>query len=100
MKKIIYAAVVLMILAIACNENENKYRDYGTITGIDFRECFCCGGYFIEIRDSTYRFLNLPAGSDIGLENAKFPVYVKLDWQIADSLCLGDEIKVFRIAKR
>lgn len=48
MKKIIYAAVLLMILAIACNENENKYRDYGTITGIDFREVFAAADILLK----------------------------------------------------
>ena len=69
----------------------------GTITGIDFRECVCCCGYFIDINDSTYRFFTIPTRSDVSLENPVFPIYVELDWTIADSVCLGDEIKVLNI---
>jgi hypothetical protein len=100
MKRIIFVGVLLLIGIPSCTENENNYMNNGTITGIDFRECACCGGYFIDISDSTYRFFDLPAGSEVKLENPVFPIYVRLDWAKADTVCLGDEIKVIRIEKR
>ena len=90
----------MIVIFLSCSENENEYLSDGTITGVDIRECICCGGFFIDIRDSTYRFYDLPGGSNLNLTNAKFPIYVKLDWVKADSTCLGDEIKVIRIKLR
>ncbi|MDP2365430.1 MAG: hypothetical protein Q8M94_16880 [Ignavibacteria bacterium] len=100
MKKIIFTGILLIFIIASCAEDENEFMSNGTITGIDFRECSCCGGYFIAIKDSTYRFYTLPVGSEVALENPVFPIYVKLDWAKADTACLGDEIKVFRIKKR
>jgi hypothetical protein len=100
MKKIIYMSFLLLIIIIGCNESDNEYKDNGTIVGIDIRECSCCGGYFIEIRDSVYRFNTLPAGSELNLIDPKFPIYVMLDWKMKDTLCLGDEIIVLKIKPR
>jgi len=100
MKKILLLVVVMYFSILSCTEDDDKYMDNGTITGIDFRECFCCGGYFIDINDSTYRFDSLPIGSNISLGNAVFPIPVKLDWQMEDTLCIGDEINVLKINKR
>jgi hypothetical protein len=100
MKRIMLVGIFLIIGFSSCTEDENNYMNNGTITGVDFRECACCGGYFIDIKDSTYRFFDLPGGSDVNLQNPIFPIYVKLDWAEADTVCLGDEIKVLRIEKR
>ena len=100
MNKIFLLMVIIFFGLLSCTDDNGNYMDEGTITGIDFRECSCCGGYFIAIKDSTYRFKSLPAGSNIIADNPKFPIYVKLDWTMDDTLCLGDEIKVFRITFR
>jgi hypothetical protein len=100
MKKILLAGILLFIIVLSCNENENDFMSKGVITGIDFRECSCCGGYFIDINDSTYRFKSLPANSQMIIDHPVFPIFVKLDWAMEDTLCLGDEIKVFRIDLR
>ncbi len=72
----------------------------GTISGYDTRECSCCGGFFIEIENVTYRFYDVPANSNLNLENPSFPIYVKLDWTKDVNACLGDEIIVLRIEER
>lgn len=100
MKKTIFVGILLIIGILSCTEDENMFMSNGVITDIDFRECSCCGGFFIDINDSTYRFFTIPEGSNLSLENPVFPIYVKLDWAKADTLCLGDEIKVLRIEKR
>ena len=100
MKRLLFVGMILLMCISSCTEDTNEFMSDGTITGIDFRECFCCGGYFIEINDSTYRFYKLPSGSDVPLENPVFPIYVKLDWAKADTVCLGDEIKVLNIKLR
>ena len=100
MKSIILIGVILLLAFSSCSEDGNEFMNNGTITGIDFRECVCCGGYYIDINDSTYRFFTLPANSEVPLDNPVFPIYVKLDWAKADTVCLGDEIKVLKIKKR
>jgi len=100
MKILFFIGVFILIGILSCSEDENEYMSNGTITGIDFRECFCCGGYFIDINDSTYRFFTVPTGSDVSLENPVFPIYVELDWAMADTVCLGDEIKIINIKLR
>jgi len=99
MKKIITAALlILTINAISCS-SDDSISD-GTITGYDTRECACCGGFFIDIENVTYRFYDVPANSNLNLENPTFPIYVKLDWAKDANACLGDEILVLRIEER
>jgi hypothetical protein len=75
------------------------YHSTGKITGSDMRKCVCCGGWFIDFNDSTYRFYELPDNSDINLENAVFPIVVKLNWSVVNQPCLGDEIAISSIKK-
>jgi hypothetical protein len=72
----------------------------GAITGQDYRECACCGGFFIEIQNATYRFYKVPDNSNLNLENRDFPVYVELEWKKDPEACLGDEIIVIRIEEK
>ncbi len=65
MKKIITAALLLSALSIvSCSLGGDDSMSNGTITGIDIRECACCGGFFIEIDNVTYRFYDVPANSE------------------------------------
>ena len=100
MKRLIFVGLFFLVGISACSEVENDYMSNGTITGVDIRECICCGGYFIDIDNITYRFDVLPGGSNLNLDNPTFPIYVKLDWDKVENGCLGDEIKVLRIEKR
>ena len=102
-KKIII--LVILIAAFICNCDDNSttgtglYKSNGIITGIDMRECMCCGGWFIEISDSTYRFSGLPADCNINFEQDTLPLAVKLDWNKSPNPCLGDEIIIIRMKK-
>jgi len=101
MKKIITAALLILVLSVvSCSLGGDDSMSNGTITGYDLRECACCGGFFIEIENTTYRFFDVPANSELNLENPTFPIYVKLDWNPDPDACLGDEIIVLRIEKR
>lgn len=95
-------AVIIISLVLgwqACQKN-NDYQSTGVITGPDMRECICCGGYFIEINDSTYNFDNLPNDSQIDLAQETFPLAVKLDWDY-DRKCGGIQyITISRISKK
>lgn len=103
--KLLKSIVLLALLMnISCKDNstdiEIHYKSNGVITGYDFRECMCCGGMFIEINDSTYRFWEFPKESNINQNNIEFPLNVSLDWSKKDSACMPDLIDVIRIRKR
>ena len=101
MKKIITAVLLILVLStISCSLGGDGSMSNGTITGLDVRECACCGGFFIEIDNVTYRFYDEPANSELNLENPTFPIYVRLEWANDANACLGDEIIVFRIEER
>ncbi len=100
----IFAATAIMLTSCIIDDYSNdpghKYQSEGLITGQDFRKCMCCSGWFITIDNSHYRFLTIPEGSSLNLDNAKFPVKVLLDWKKVEDPCMGDEIIVTRIQRK
>ena len=104
MKKILIVLFFFVSVFTACKKNENPpandgFSD-GTITGIDFRKCMCCGGYFIKIDTIQYRFYENPDTNIIKLDGAVFPIYVKLKWKLKNNPCLSDLIDVLLLKKR
>jgi len=73
------------ILALGCEKS--KFAGTGIIKGQDFALCACCGGYFIEINDISYRFDKsvLPAGFTFS-EN-QLPLTVELNWKLRNTSC-------------
>lgn len=59
----------------------------------------CCGGVFIDIEDSTYRFDEWPEDFKFDWDSDTLPMAVFLDWQVDSVLCLGDEILVSRMKR-
>jgi hypothetical protein len=88
---------------ISCQKEEShEYKSTGTITGPDLRMCPspCCGGWFIKIDGTTYEFDSLPDASSINLEKETFPLEVRLDWQLSNTIdCPNKRISIQRIAK-
>ncbi len=109
-KKIIYATglwfmkkpfIVISIICLILTSclKDNDFGQRGTITGPDYSLCYCCGGYLININDSTYRFFQLPEQNNINLENASFPIGVILEWKKHPNPTLCNEIIILRIEK-
>ena len=98
MKKLILAFGVLLLTFSSCTK-DYKYQSEGIITGQDGRYCACCGGWFIEIEETTYRFYELPINSGIKLDKDNFPIQVQLNWDLKDNACMGDEIIVSGISE-
>lgn len=73
--------ILCLFFLVSCEKEKTEFQSTGIITGPDYVLCMCCGGYFIEIEDSTYHFEHLPAATKIDLEKTTFPVSVNLDWQ-------------------
>ena len=91
--------LLLMIFILASCEKNCGYRSEGLIIGYDYRKCMCCGGFFIDIEDSTYRFDQWPEDFNFDWDLDTFPMSVLIDWQVDSVLCLGDEILVSRIKR-
>ncbi|RMG61052.1 MAG: hypothetical protein D6722_20195 [Bacteroidetes bacterium] len=93
-------AFILLFFAcltwVGCTPAETTCEDTGLITGLDPRRCACCGGYFIELADTTYRiaYADLPQEVLDALEDQGYPLAVRLDWEPVNDPCLGDEITV------
>lgn len=68
---------------------KNSFESSGDILGFDMTMCACCGGWIIRLDgDSTdYRFDTLPAGANIDLNTATFPLPVNLNWSSNSNYC-------------
>lgn len=99
MKKIMVVLATALLFS-SCDKDIHQYKDTGEITGPDLRLCAspCCGGWIIKIKETFYGFDQLPPGSDINLQTAKFPIKVKLDWK-ATGLCNNTRIIISKIKK-
>jgi hypothetical protein len=95
MKNLVLIVGMLIVLA-GCRKNV-ECMDSGTITGLDSRDCMCCGGWFIQINDTIRRFDQVPADCTIDFAKVTYPLKVKVDWKKKDTVCMGDEIVLFRL---
>lgn len=100
MKKLVVCASFLLLVSWGCDSDDdfNNFNN-ARILGYDQALCPCCGGWLIEIDNSTFRFFDLPVESNIDLEEEIFPLEVTLFWSKDRNGCLGDEIKVKKIEK-
>ena len=91
----------LLVAFLSFCETEHNDEGFGVITGPDLRMCVCCGGWFIEIGENTYRFeeSELPANLNFDLSEEEPPFKVKLTWQKRMEGCMGDEILITYIRK-
>lgn len=98
MKPFVIIASFLFVFALGCTKDDPVY--YGQITGVDYSLCVCCGGWFIDIENETYRFYHLPENNNIDLSEEIMLVDVILEWEKDENGCLGDEIIISSIALR
>ena len=93
---------------VACHDETSsvQFMDTGTLLGYDSRMmpcmannlCACPGGIFVQIREKTYRFLELPKNSNVILDGTtRFPLKVKLNWEKSKT-CPLDLIEIKQIA--
>ena len=92
-----YAFLFSLMLCSCINDDLASYKSEGIITGPDYKMCVCCGGWEITIDDQRYHFDLLPADSRIDLNKEKFPLKVKLNWEIDKTACKW--IVISRIVK-
>lgn len=94
--RLILCTGLLALLLSGCDRDAG-YMDTGTVFGMDYRKCMCCGGWFIEIDQDTLRFDVMPEEYTLNFDSLGYPVEVYIDWHHKDPKCLGDEIVVERM---
>ncbi len=105
MKKLLIIILASIAILTSCIIDDPStpgegFKSEGIITGVDVRDCMCCGGWFITIGNNQYNFNSLPENSRLSLENEQFPVHVLLDWKPAEGPCSYNQIIVTRIQKK
>jgi hypothetical protein len=89
----------------ACGKKDN-FMARGVITGYDYRDCGCCGGWLINLdSDSTAmytvdtRFIDMfPANLKLD-STTIFPVFILLDYTNSSANC-GLAINIYRFEFR
>lgn len=105
MKKLLFFILVLIVAALiypgCCDDDDLGYcSEKAIILEVDYRECACCGGWFIEIGEDTLRAIDLPLEFRQSLQVDEYPLPVYLEWTPMEEPCLGDEIEVECIRRR
>ena len=98
MKKTLFLLTLLWILACRCDDLSLEAE--GIITERDYRKCYCCGGWFIEIDGKTWLAdLSEEQIIALDLDESKLPMPVELDWSIEEKACLDNKILVEHIKR-
>ncbi|MFT5512903.1 MAG: hypothetical protein ACI8SE_001302 [Bacteroidia bacterium] len=98
--KSIFIVGAIAVLGLLSCEKDPTPTVNGIITGQDFRKCACCGGWFVEVGDSTFRFYEIPKTNVLNLDNETLPLEVSIDYTQEDGRCMPDLIVLNKIRKR
>jgi hypothetical protein len=79
------------LLFFSCKK-QITFQSEGTLTGIDYALCPCCGGVILTIdnRAGNFRIDSLPFMSNQQLYSLNFPARIKFNYQIQKT-CGGIE---------
>jgi len=87
MRTRIFILLISTLLVFSCEKT--KYEAIGTITGADMAMCACCGGYFITIDGTQYRFEKTELPDNFIFNDNELPLKVELNWKLNNELCSG-----------
>lgn len=109
MKTIIitFVSLVLIVFLTTCDKaKKDDFAAKGVITGYDFRECICCGGWLINLNsDSTElytvdtRYIDKYPDNLVLDSTTVFPVFIRLDYTNSAANC-GQAIDISRFEYR
>ena len=101
MNRVLGLIIILLFLLSSCNDDCDF--EQAIITGIDFRECFCCGGFMINFNNNPIPYddefklaYELPDGSGITYES-EFPIDVRIVWVPLYENCDVIEVRQIRV---
>jgi len=112
MKKIVSLIAAGTLLLSACKKDadvpppsDSLYSENeAVITGYDFSECACCGGYIISIVNNPpygKDFLTLELPDNMQMQpNSVYPIYVKMKWAIDTGACNERYIHIISMEKK
>ena len=90
--------LLLFSLTLIMGCEKTKFESTGTITGADLAMCACCGGYFIEIGATKYRFEKSELPSNFKFDDERLPLQVDIDWKPKAEACTEFSwIKILKI---
>jgi hypothetical protein len=89
MKTTFFLILFSTLLIFSCEKD--KYESTGTIAGADLAMCACCGGYFIDINGTQYRFEKSELPANFTFNDDQLPLHVELDWKLKTESCTGYE---------
>jgi hypothetical protein len=96
LKRVQYLFLVSCLFFTCSSADSLNYKSVGFIIGPDYSSSPCSGGWKITIDNKTYNF-EMPSNSDITETNTKFPLRVKLNWELDKGSC--NWIRVSKIKK-
>lgn len=103
---LVAAVLALGALSIqSCHDPNAPQTSNAMLTGIDFRACAapCCGGWFVTIDGTSYRFTEWPEENDLQPQDLPFdafPIPVRIQWETDPIQCAEDRITVYSIELR
>jgi hypothetical protein len=86
MKFRIVLLLFAMLTVFGCEKTE--YKNTGTIIGADMTLCACCGGYFIDIEGTQYRFQKEELPGNFNFNDNQLPLSVELNWERKTETCV------------
>lgn len=96
--KLLLRLIIFTITIMSCEKT--TYKSNGTIKGPDIAMCACCGGYFIEIEGTQYRFEKTELPDNFTFSDSQLPMKVELNWELKNQECTGfNWIKISDIRK-
>jgi hypothetical protein len=98
MKSRLIFLLIFITFILSCEKT--KFENTGTITGADIAMCACCGGYFIEIEGTRYRFEKSELPTNFTFDDNQLPIVVELNWELKKEVCTSfNWIKISDIRK-
>ncbi len=95
MKQSLLLLSVCLLAVTSCKKKESPFKFSGTIQGLDYNKCSCCGGYIVKVNgsDSSYRAVRLPMGTTIDT-NSHFPIIIDFNYEVMDRCATNNIISI------
>ena len=89
-KHTIWAILLVLLVSVSCNKENNPPVGWvrATFTGVDYKMCVCCGGYYFTANDTNYRALEVVKNSVLD-EHIRFPKDYFIKFEIPSDVCYG-----------
>ncbi len=88
-KRILGALLLVLLMSGSCTKPGTPAGWVrATFTGLDYRTCLCCGGYYFTANDTNYRALDVVKNSVLDV-HTRFPKTYFIQFEIPSGGCFG-----------